>query len=124
MTYPVIEHRVGRAGRWLRENRLRLALAIAALETLLVVFGPLRWFWVVAVAAVVIVAWWLARRHARSALVRQATATLALSQAIPLLVPLVLATLAALVATAVAVAVLVVLAVGAIAVAAVLRTRR
>lgn len=123
-TYPVIEHRVGRAGRWLRENRVRLALAIAGVETLLVVGGQLRWFWVVGFAAAAVAAWWLARRYARGALVRQATATLALSQVIPLLAPLVIATLLALLATAVAIAVLVVLAVGAIAVAALARRRR
>ncbi|MBW3592075.1 MAG: hypothetical protein KY396_00090 [Actinobacteria bacterium] len=123
-TYPVIEHRVGRAGRWLRENRVRLALAIAVVETLLVVAGQLRWFWVVAFAAVALAAWWIARRHARSALVRQGTSTLALSQAIPLLAPLVIAALLALLATAVAVAVLVVLVVGVIAVAALVRRRR
>ena len=115
---------MGRAGRWLRENRIRLALAIAVIETLLVVAGQLRWFWVVGFAAAAIAAWWLARRYARNALVRQATATLALSQVIPLVAPLVIATLLALLATAVAIAVLVVLVVGVIAVAALVRRRR
>ena len=115
---------MGRAGRWLRENRVRLALAIAAVETLLVVAGQLRWFWVVGFAAIVLAAWWIARRHARSALVRQGTSTLALSQVIPLLAPLVIATLLALLATALAIAVLVVLVVGAVAVAAFIRRRR
>ena len=114
---------MGRAGRWLRENRVRLALAIAIVETLLVVAGQLRWFWVVAFAAAAVAAWWVARRYARSALVRQATSTLALSQAIPLLAPLVIGTLLALLATAVAVAVLVVLTVGVVAVAALVRRR-
>ncbi len=86
--------------------------------------GQLRWLWVVLFAAAVLAGWWAARRHARSPLVREAATTLAVSQLIPLLAPLVIATLLALLATAVAVAVLVLLVVGAIAVAAFLRRRR
>ena len=115
---------MGRAGRWLRENRFRLALGIALVETLLVLFGPLRWFWVVGFAAVAVALWWTARRYARSSLLREGSATLALSQVIPLLAPLVVGTLLALLATAVAIAVLVLLVVAAIAVAALVRRRR
>ena len=115
---------MGRAGRWVRENRLRLAFGIALVETVAVLTDTIGWFWVLGIAALVLVAWVAARRYTRSTLVRQATTTLALSQVIPLLAPLVVGTLLALLATAVAIAVLVLLVVAVIAVAAFVRRRR
>lgn len=115
---------MGRAGRWLRENRLRLALAIAVVETLLVITDQLGWFAVVGVAAVVFALWWLARRYTRSPLAREATTMLALSQVIPLLAPVVITALLALVTTVVAITVLVLVAIAVIALVTLLRRRR
>ncbi len=49
---PVLEHRQSAGSRWLRERRLRIALLIAFIESLLVIFSSLGWFWVVGAAVV------------------------------------------------------------------------
>ena len=123
-TYPVLEHRVGRAGRWLREHRIRLALLIAIVETLLVVTNQLGWFWVLGIAAVVLVAWWAARRYTRNTVVRQAASTLALSQAIPLVASLAVGILVTVVAAVTTIAVVVLLAAALLTLAALFRGRR
>jgi hypothetical protein len=84
---PVIEHREGALARWLRERRLRIALLIALIESLLVVSSSLGWFWVVG-AAVLAVALWLVGRRTSSRLVREVTWILAVSQLIAVVVPL------------------------------------
>ena len=91
---------------------------------MLVLTDALGWFWVVGLAAVVFVLWWAARRYTRNDAVRQATSTLALSQVIPLVAPLVFFALVAALTAALAVAILVVVAVAAIAVGAFVRRRR
>jgi hypothetical protein len=84
---PVVEHRQSAGERWLRERRLRIALLIAFVESLLVIFSSLGWFWVVGAAAVAVALYLLGRRT-RSATVQQVTWVLAASQLIALIVPL------------------------------------
>jgi hypothetical protein len=86
-TLPAIEHRSSRASRWLHERRFRAALFIGLIESLLVVLGNLGWFWVVAAAAVALTLHFLARNRIRSATVREVLWTLAASQLIAVVVP-------------------------------------
>jgi hypothetical protein len=83
---PVIEHRESRSGRWLRERRIRIALLIAFIESLAVLFSDHGWWYVVG-AAVVAVAFYFLGRRTSSALVHESTWILAVSQLISLLVP-------------------------------------
>jgi len=84
---PVVEHRESASARWLRDRRLRIALLIAFVESLLVVTSSLGWFWVVA-AAIVAVALWLLGRRTSSSTVHEVTWILAASQLISVIVPL------------------------------------
>jgi hypothetical protein len=84
---PVVEHRQSAGARWLRERRLRIALLIAFIESLLVIFSSLGWFWVVGAAAVAVALYLLGRRTG-SATVHELTWVLAASQLISLIVPL------------------------------------
>ena len=103
-TYPVLEHRVGRAGRWLRANRMRLAFLLAIVETALVVASVLQWRWVLLIAAGVFAFHFFVGRRAPYEL-RQISWAAAVSQTLPVIVPFV----------AVAVTTLVVLAILAVA---------
>jgi hypothetical protein len=88
-----LDHGKGRVARRLRATRSKVALAIAALEGILVLAGAIPWWLVVvlAIAAVVgYVAW--GREHS-SADVRVVSWTAAVSQLIVVLVPLLAAAL-------------------------------
>jgi hypothetical protein len=111
-TYPVLEHRESRPNRWLRENRFRIALGVAVVETILVLTNVLGWFWVLGIAALVFAFWYVVRRRTQNQLLRRIASTAALSQVLPLLVPL-LISLIAITVTVVVVIVLVVLVVAA-----------
>ena len=75
-------------GRWLRVNRMRIALAIAIVEGAAVVFDAISG-WVAAVVAVAVIAFYFAAgRRFASDTFRQASWTAALSQVLVLLVPL------------------------------------
>jgi hypothetical protein len=89
----VIESGSSRPGRWLRGRRLKITLAIAAVEALLVVVHALH-LWEIVILAVVAVAFWLyvGRRH-RSDLIRQIGWIFAVSQLLVLTVPIGLAIL-------------------------------
>jgi len=84
---PVVEHRESAPARWLRERRLRLALLIALIESLLVVSSSLGWFWVVG-AAIVASALYLLGRRTSSRVIHEVTWVLAASQLISMIVPL------------------------------------
>jgi hypothetical protein len=84
----VIEHREGSATRWLRERRLRLALLIAFVESLLVLVSSLGWFWVVAAAAVAVAFYFVTRRRSWTPFLRELAWIAAVSQLISLLVPI------------------------------------
>jgi hypothetical protein len=85
-----IEHGSSRAGRWLRERRLRFTLWLAAIEGLLYVFHVLHWWAAVALAVIAVAFWWYAGRRNRSDVVRQVSWLFAVSQLLVLLVPVVL----------------------------------
>jgi hypothetical protein len=106
MAAHAIDHGGTRAGRWLRQNRLRFTLWLAALEGLLYLFHVLHWWEAVALAVIATAFWWLAGRESRSDTVRQASWIFAAGQLLVLCVPLALGIL-----KAVAVAVIIVLAI-------------
>jgi len=83
---PVIEHKEGVSARWLRDRRLRIALLIAFVESLLVLFSDHGWWYVLGAAAVAVVLYFVGRRTS-SSLVHEATWILATSQLISVLVP-------------------------------------
>jgi hypothetical protein len=85
--YPVVEHRTTRAGRWLRERRLKIALAIALVEAVLVVFDLISGWLALAFAAAVLAFYVFVGRNVRSESVRQASWIAALSQVLVALVP-------------------------------------
>jgi hypothetical protein len=112
-----IEHGSNRLGRGLRENRLRIALVVALVEGLLVLFGEIEW-WVVVLLAAGAVALYVTRgRAARREEVRELCWILAVSQVAVVLVPAL-----ALVLTAVLAVTLVIAAV--VALVVLLRDRR
>jgi hypothetical protein len=102
---PAIEHRRSPAGQWLRERRVRIALWIAVVEGLLVVFDVIAGWLALAVGGAIVAFWFFAGRSLRSETVRQASWTAALSQVFVALVPVL-----AFVVTALAVVALVVIA--------------
>ena len=83
---PVIEHRESRSARWLRERRIRIALLIAFIESLAVLFSDHGW-WDVVGAAVVALALYFVGRRTSSPLAHEATWIFAVSQLISVLVP-------------------------------------
>lgn len=85
----LIEHGETRLARRLRANRYKVALAIAALEGILVLAGAIPW-WVVVLLALVSLAGYAAwgREH-ESPDVRVVTWTAAVSQLVVVLVPVV-----------------------------------
>lgn len=90
-SYPVVEHGEGRLSRWVRERRIRLALLIGLAESLLIVFGDLPWFWAVLVAAGVFAFYFLVGRSTRYVAVRELSWVAALSQTLPVLIPVAVA---------------------------------
>ena len=83
----VLEHRSTPGGRWLRARRLRIALAVAVAEGLLVVLDVVDWWLAVLVAAAAIGFYLFAGRELRSHTVRQLSWIAAASQALVVLVP-------------------------------------
>ena len=108
MSYA-IEHGSSRTGRWLRERRLRITLAIAAVEGVFYLFGVVHWWAAVALAAVTGAYWWWAGRRHRSDVVRNVSWILVASQLLVVCVPLVFSLV-----KAVAVAVVALLAIAAL----------
>ena len=99
----VLEHRSTAGGRWLRAHRLRIALAIAVVEGLLVVLDVVDW-WVAVVVAVAAIAFYLvAGRTLASYTARQASWIAAAAQALVVLVPVLLVVVSWLAIMAVAV---------------------
>jgi len=77
----------GNGQAWLRARRLRLALLIGLVESLLVVWGGLGWFWVLAFAAVAVALYIFVTRRAGFPTLREIVWILAASQLIAVLVP-------------------------------------
>ena len=107
---PVIEHGEGRFGRWLRHNRLRLAILVALVETALVVGNVIGWYIAVGVAAVIIAFYFLVGRRSRRTWLNQLSWSLAVSQALPVVVPFAALAVGALIVLGVVAAVFFVLA--------------
>ena len=87
-TYPVVEHRESRMGRWVRPRRLRIALFVGVVETLLVLLNGLGWFWVLGAAALAVGFHFFVGRRARFHSVREISWIVAVSQLIAVVVPL------------------------------------
>jgi hypothetical protein len=113
----ILEHRERRLTRRVRHNRFRIALAIAAVEGILVIAGVMPWWLVVllALGAVAAYAGW-GREH-ESSDVRVLTWTAAVSQLLVVLVPVLAGALVVLAAVAVVL-------LAALALAAILLDRR
>jgi hypothetical protein len=75
-----IEHGSSRPGRWLEHRRTRIALWIAALESLVVALSRDITKWTVLVVAVVAILAWIAVRDNRSTTLRGVLWILAVSQ--------------------------------------------
>jgi hypothetical protein len=85
---PVIEHGDTRGGRWFRERRLKIALALAVLEGLLVGFDVIP-AWLAIVLAIAALALYFGWARSQSApLVRDWAWVIAVWQAVVLLVPI------------------------------------
>jgi hypothetical protein len=81
-----IEHGESSSARWLRERRLRLALLIAFVESLLVLFSEHGWWYVVGAAFLAVLAYWFVGRR-RSGVIYEITWVAAVSQLLAVLVP-------------------------------------
>ena len=81
-----IEHRESSSTRWLRERRLRLALLIAFVESLLVLLSAHGWRYVIIAVILAVVAYWFVGRR-RAGTVYEITWIAAVSQLLAVLVP-------------------------------------
>jgi hypothetical protein len=84
---PVLEHGTSRSGRWLRENRVRIAIWIAVAEGLLVLVGAIPKYAAIVIALLVLVGYFSFARRLTWHTGRQAIWIAAASQAIVALVP-------------------------------------
>jgi len=75
-----VEHGSSRAGRWLGEKRIRLALWVAAAEAVVVAFSHDLTKWTVIALAVIAVLAWLGGRESKSDVVRHVLWIFAASQ--------------------------------------------
>ena len=89
-SYPVLEHGTTRKTRWFKANRYRIALGIAVAETILIVADVLSWFLAIGIATLVFALYLVVRRKVQNPAVRQVAWTAALSQTVPVLLPLLL----------------------------------
>ena len=81
-----IEHRESRSTHWVKERRLRLALLIAFVESLLVIFSAHGWRYVILAAVLAAIAYWFLGRR-RPGVVHEITWVAAVSQLLAVLVP-------------------------------------
>jgi hypothetical protein len=87
VSQPVIESGSSRAGRWLRERRLKLALWIAVFEGILVALrGDISRWTVIGIAALVLIIYMLVRENVRWDAARQFLWIVAASQVLAVLV--------------------------------------
>jgi hypothetical protein len=97
----LIEHGETRFARRMRQNRVKVALAIAAIEGILVLAGAIPWWLVVLLALAALGAYAAWGREHENADVRVVTWTAAVSQLIVVLVPVVAGAVVVLAAVAV-----------------------
>ena len=99
----MIEHGTTRAGRWLRERRLRIALWIALTEGLLLVLHVIPRLTALFAAAALFLLYVFVGRHLRSDAAREASWIAATSQVLVALVPVLLIVVGTLALVAVAI---------------------
>jgi hypothetical protein len=87
LRHAALEHGTSRIGRWLRARRLRIALWIAVVEGILIVFDVISGWLALLAAAIVILFYLLVGRELRPGAVRQSSWILAASQMLVALVP-------------------------------------
>jgi hypothetical protein len=85
--YPVVRHDSSRAARWLREYRIRIALSIAVVEGILVIFDQIAGWVALAIAAIVLAFYVLVGRNLRHDTTRLVSWIAATSQVFVALVP-------------------------------------
>jgi hypothetical protein len=83
----VVEHRQGPTARWLRERRVSLAIGVAILEGLLIVAGELSKALALVVAIAVVVLYFTLADRLRPGAGQEIAWIAAVSQAIVMLVP-------------------------------------
>jgi hypothetical protein len=83
----VIEHRTSRLGRWLRERRVRVAIWIAVIESILIVFHAISLPIAVIVAIAVVALYFAVGNRLTSDIAGQVGWIAAVSQAFVMLVP-------------------------------------
>jgi hypothetical protein len=84
---PVLEHGMSRSGRWLRENRIRFALAIAVAEGVLVAFDVIDWLPALLIALLLLLFYFAYGRKLSWDWAREASWIAATSQAMVALIP-------------------------------------
>ena len=87
LRHPALEHGTTRSGRWLRVNRVRIAVVVALVEGALVLFDAIPGLVALAVGAIVLGFYFTVGRRLRAGLLRDASWTAALSQVLVALVP-------------------------------------
>jgi hypothetical protein len=85
---PALELRESRSGLWLRARRLRLALLVGLVESVLVLLGESGWYWVLAAAAATVAFYLFVGRSLRFHAARELSWIAGASQLIAVLVPL------------------------------------
>jgi hypothetical protein len=110
MSGYVLEHRESRFARRLRRRRLQVALAIAAVEGILVLAGVIPWWLVIALAVAAVAGYVRLGRDHGSPTLRAASWVAAVSQLVVVLVPAAVVVIGLL-----AIVIVVLLAVGALA---------
>jgi hypothetical protein len=84
----VVEHRESATARWLRERRISFAIGVAILEGVLIVAGELSKALALIVAIAVVVGYFMLSDRLRPGVGREIAWIAAVSQAIVMLVPL------------------------------------
>jgi hypothetical protein len=82
-----MELQESRSGLWLRARRLRLALLIGLVESILVLVGDSGWYWVLVAAAAAVALYIFVGRNLRFHTGREVSWIAAASQLIAVLVP-------------------------------------
>jgi hypothetical protein len=84
----VVEHRMSPAGRWLRERRIRLAVSIAFVEGVLIVFGAIPKLGAILIALAVVALYFLVGKNFKQSVAHESALIATGSQALVILVPL------------------------------------
>ena len=82
-----LEHGTSRTGRWLRARRLRIALWVAVIEGIAVVFHVISGWLALTIAAIVIAFYLILGRELKQDTLRQTSWIAAMSQALVALIP-------------------------------------